>query len=162
MYDIKLFKDIQFPKGKLYEDNGTTYKLIMKCPKIVYTNQSLYNYHIRKTSITSKEFSIKKMDYIYLTEEECDVIEKKFPQLSEECRIRRAIAKFSVLRQMLNKKLNKEEKELENQIIEDLKNEYKNLKKNKYMNKKLKWSFKLLLIDKQILKLGAKIYERVK
>ena len=30
------------------------------------------------------------------------------------------------------------------------------------MNKKLKWSFKLLLIDKQILKLGAKIYERFK
>lgn len=52
LYKIELFEDVRYPKGKKFEDIGTTYKLIDKCDTIVYENKPLYNYLIRSNSIT--------------------------------------------------------------------------------------------------------------
>lgn len=61
LFKMELFNDIRFPEGKVYEDAGTTYKIIPKANKIVYTNQKLYNYlYGRKGAITSS-FSEKKI-----------------------------------------------------------------------------------------------------
>lgn len=162
MYSIELFDDIKFPKGKLYEDNATTYKLIMKCERIAYSNKSIYNYIVRKNSITSSEFSINKMDYIYMTDIECEDIIKKYPELIEECESRKVVARFSVLRQMLNTELTNEEKIKEKEIIEYLKKNYKKILNTKKTSKRIKLSLILLLINKKILKVGANIYERFK
>ena len=44
LYDKKLFKDISYPLGYVYEDIGTTYKIIWQTSNIYYTNKVLY-YH---------------------------------------------------------------------------------------------------------------------
>ena len=44
MYKKELFDDIRFPIGKLYEDLGTTYKLIEKTTKVVLGQRTTYNY----------------------------------------------------------------------------------------------------------------------
>jgi len=44
VYRTSLFKDIRYPKGYLYEDLGTTYKLFLKAKRICFINQPLYNY----------------------------------------------------------------------------------------------------------------------
>ncbi len=162
MYSTDLFENIEFPKGRLYEDNGTTYRLIMKCEKIAYSNKSIYNYIIRKNSITAARFTLKKMDYIYMTDMECNEIIKHYPDLIDVCESRMAVARFSVLRQMLNEKLKNDELVEENRIIEYLKVNYKKLMHNKSTSKKTKMSLVLLMINKNVLRIGANIYEKIK
>ena len=54
VYKKELFKNITYPKNKLHEDIGTTYKLFYESNKIVSTNKKYYNWMMREGSITSK------------------------------------------------------------------------------------------------------------
>ena len=55
MYHRSLFSDgIRYPKGWLYEDLPTTYRLMMKCDYIAFGNYRSYFYRIRNTSIDRK------------------------------------------------------------------------------------------------------------
>ncbi|WP_221388195.1 glycosyltransferase family 2 protein [Clostridium perfringens] len=53
LYKKELFNDVRFPLGKLYEDLGTTYKLIQKSSVIVYSSVPKYNYVQNPKSITN-------------------------------------------------------------------------------------------------------------
>lgn len=53
MYKKILFRNIQFPVGKKYEDNLTTYKLLSKAKAVSYIAKPLYHYIERTGSITS-------------------------------------------------------------------------------------------------------------
>lgn len=44
LYHKDVFKDIQYPVGKNFEDAFTTYKTLHKCEKIAYTELQLYYY----------------------------------------------------------------------------------------------------------------------
>lgn len=53
IYSRRLFNNIRYPKGKLYEDNGTTYKLFHKANSIFVSDKLLYNYLLRSDSISA-------------------------------------------------------------------------------------------------------------
>lgn len=113
LYDINLFKDIRYPKGRLYEDSATTYLLIDKCDKIVIASKSKYNYIIRRNSITNNKFTTKKMDLIISTEEMANYIVKKYPDLKAAADRRVMYSYLSTLSQLANDKdkhLNEEKK----------------------------------------------------
>jgi len=61
LFKRELFNDIRFPEGKVYEDAGTTYKIIPKANKIVYTDQELYNYFYGRVGAITSSFSEKKV-----------------------------------------------------------------------------------------------------
>ena len=42
LYRRNLFEGIQYPKGQIYEDEATTYKVYYKCNKITYISDKLY------------------------------------------------------------------------------------------------------------------------
>ena len=52
IYNRKLFEDIRYPIGRLYEDQGTTYKTIIRAEKIYVSDMILYHYDKRRDSIT--------------------------------------------------------------------------------------------------------------
>lgn len=52
IYKKSLWDDIRFPKGKLYEDIRTTYKLILRCDRVLSVDKPLYIYRQRLGSIT--------------------------------------------------------------------------------------------------------------
>lgn len=57
MYHRSLFLDgIRYPKGWLYEDLSTTYRLMMKCSRIALSNYRSYFYLHRSTSIEGVPF----------------------------------------------------------------------------------------------------------
>ena len=85
LYKIELFKKIKYPKGRLFEDAATTYKLIDSSKKIAINSKSIYNYIIRNNSITNAAFSKKKMDLIISTKEMCNYIKDKYPDLEKAC-----------------------------------------------------------------------------
>ncbi|MCP1639216.1 glycosyltransferase involved in cell wall biosynthesis [Streptococcus gallinaceus] len=73
----KVAKKVTFPKGKLHEDEFTTYKYYLEVEKVAVTNQPLYFYRYRKDSIMNKEFNCKRLDAIEALEERLSIIEQK-------------------------------------------------------------------------------------
>ncbi|HEP1806196.1 TPA: glycosyltransferase [Streptococcus suis] len=76
LYRTSLFNDsnpckkIRYPLGVLHEDQYTTHKLFLKSNKIVFVNDYLYVYRVRKNSITNTPLSDKRiMDNIRGLEE---------------------------------------------------------------------------------------------
>lgn len=62
MYKASLFDGIRYPKGLLFEDLPTTYKLLLRAKKVVFNNEQSYFYLIRSNSIEGAAFSPKKLD----------------------------------------------------------------------------------------------------
>lgn len=162
LYKVELFENIKFPKGKLYEDNGITYKLILKSNKIAYGGTSIYKYYIRDNSITNKQFLIKDLDYIYLTDIAADEIFQKYKLLESECQINKAMARIRILIKMANSTLNREGQKAEKECIYYIRKNYKALICNKYANIKFKFLITFIKIDKKMFKLLATIYKKYK
>ena len=62
MYKASLFKDIRYPKGLLFEDLPTTYRLLLKADKVVFNDEQSYFYLLRSNSIEGAAFSPQKLD----------------------------------------------------------------------------------------------------
>ncbi|MBF0716055.1 glycosyltransferase family 2 protein, partial [Gemelliphila palaticanis] len=70
LYKKKLFNNINYPKGRIFEDEATTHKLFMNSKKIISIDASYYCYRIRNNSIMTENFSAKKAeDLIYIVNE---------------------------------------------------------------------------------------------
>lgn len=162
LYSKELFNEVKFPKGKLNEDNGTTYKLILQCDKIAYGNKSIYNYYKRENSIMTSKFNLSKMDLIELTDEMCDEIDNMYPDLVDTTVKKRITSRFSILRQILVNDLNKEQKQIEREIEKYIKQRKKIILKNKKMDKRDKMALITLILGKKVFMLTWKIYYKIK
>lgn len=162
LYSIDLFQNIKYPEGKLYEDNGTTYKLIMKCDFIAYDSCSIYNYILRQGSITSNDFNSRKLDYIRLTDEACEIMQSRYETLGAVCDVRKSRCRINILRQLINIDKNKKTQRIQKQICADLCKLWVRLKKNPYADSKLKIAVWTALHCNMAFKLMSKIYERSK
>lgn len=100
LYARELFTHVQFPEGKLHEDVGVTYRLILQCDRIAFTNFVGYNYYQHSDSIIHYDFDARKLDLIALTDAMCDEIDAKFLELKNVTNQRRMHARFSILRQL--------------------------------------------------------------
>lgn len=61
LYPRKYFEDIRYPKGKIHEDEFTTYKLLEKASRIAYIEYPLYYYVQRGNSIMGESFNEKRL-----------------------------------------------------------------------------------------------------
>lgn len=76
LYKKSLFDGIQFPEGKLNEDEFTTHKLLYKSKKVVLINQKLYYYRKTPDSITNSKVSIRRLDKLQAVKERLYFFEK--------------------------------------------------------------------------------------
>ena len=81
LFKRKLFEKIRFPQGRINDDEVTALHVLAECRKIVYVNQETYYYRIRANSITTAEFSLKKLDFYYNAKENRRFIQEKLPEL---------------------------------------------------------------------------------
>ncbi len=159
MYRKNLFDYISFPVGKLYEDNATIYKLIMKCNKIAYGNKSYYFYCLRKNSITRCEFNVKKMDAIEMTSIMCDDISKKYSDLSVNCMNKKFKTMFGVYAQMCSSKLsNNQVKKYKSDLRKEILHEGWTLLRNKNINKVNLLALLLSTLGSSFVKIGWYVY----
>lgn len=101
LYKANLFEDIKYPKGKIFEDAFTTYKLIEKSKKISVNLKICYNYMIRGNSILTTSFNKKKIMLIDAYAEMGDLILSKYPDLKYAVKRSQVYANISTLRQMI-------------------------------------------------------------
>lgn len=64
LFKKELFKNIEFPVGKTYEDISTTYKLFSKVDSIVYIPVPMYHYYQRSDSIVNNKTRESIKNYI--------------------------------------------------------------------------------------------------
>ncbi|MCR5417976.1 MAG: glycosyltransferase [Lachnospiraceae bacterium] len=77
LYDAKLWKDIRFPKGRIHEDEATTYKVLDRAKRGVYVKLPLYAYFSAPSSITRDRFSLKRLDWTVAMTDRIFYFEKK-------------------------------------------------------------------------------------
>lgn len=167
LYHRDLFKTVQFPVGKLYEDVGTTYCLIMQCSRYVsFIPLPLYEYHQNQGSIIHQGFNFHKLDLIELTDRMCDEINQKFPKLHDVTNLRRMHARFSILRQMVLAKPTPSDRtkfdETEQGIIDYLRTHKAWVLQNPHSGKRDQLAMRSLLLGLPVFKLAWKIYSYLK
>jgi len=63
LYKASLWKDVRFPKGKIHEDEATTYRIFDKITKGVYVDVPMYAYFSMQDSITRAKFNTRRLQW---------------------------------------------------------------------------------------------------
>ena len=100
LYRRALFGEIRYPEGRLYEDLGTTYRLLYKARRVAWSSAELYYYFQREESIMNCRFSKKKLDRLTVSRELLAWTRTQCPQLEEAAVARMFISDIQVLREM--------------------------------------------------------------
>ena len=64
LYKAALWDGLRFPKGKIHEDEATTYKVFDRVKAGVYVTAPMYGYFEAPSSITRDAFSLKRLDWM--------------------------------------------------------------------------------------------------
>lgn len=104
LYHRSLFESVSYPKGKIFEDIATTYKLMLQCNHIAIGYESKYNYIFHNNSIVNGIFKPSKFDLIEMTDKMAEDVIKVYPRLEKAVLRRRVYSRISTLNQMLSTK----------------------------------------------------------
>ncbi|MDD3429795.1 MAG: glycosyltransferase [Oscillospiraceae bacterium] len=81
LYKRSLFEKVRYPKGMLFEDLFTTYKLLWQCDTVAYTSQKLYGYYQRSNSIMNVAFTPRRMHQVEAAEQILSFVKENCPSL---------------------------------------------------------------------------------
>ena len=100
LYKSDLFHSVRYPKGLLYEDIRTTYKLILRSNGVAVITEPLYHYRQRKGSIVRGTFNqnIFQMHDAFM---ECVSADDVSDDFGDECRRRELKIQCYIVREML-------------------------------------------------------------
>jgi glycosyltransferase involved in cell wall biosynthesis len=154
-----LFNSVRFPKGRIFEDHGTSYLLFDQCDKIICGFVPKYYYVIRDNSIVTSPFSLKKLDLIDMTNQMADYVSNKYPDLKDATLRRQGYAYFSTLNQMLNVD-EPEYIEKRKEIIKFLKSNKSSVIKNHRTPKRDKLAYYCLSLGFPFYKFCWKLYRK--
>lgn len=109
LYDRDLFNDVEYPIGRNFEDESTTYKVIYKSKCIARTYKKLYYYRQREGSITQNTLTAKSLTQKLLAlSEKCDFfINRNEKDIVSYCQAKYSIliiSKFDVCNDVLENK----------------------------------------------------------
>ena len=80
IYKRELFNGIEFPLGKIHEDEFVTYRLIGKTTRLVLCQEAVYFYRQRKNSIM-QEWSVGHLDALEAFAQRNNYLKQYFPNL---------------------------------------------------------------------------------
>ena len=118
LYDYDLFTGVRYPKGELYEDLGTTYKLFDKAVNIALIRIDGYGYFVRSESIQQSKFTKSKMAELYFAKEQKEYIDSRFPELEMATTDKLISSCFHILFSVMEQKgFEKEQNEVKQLIL---------------------------------------------
>ncbi|MDY4077588.1 MAG: glycosyltransferase family 2 protein [Clostridium sp.] len=139
LFKKNLFSDIKFPKGKIHEDEFTTYKLLYKSKKVSYTSEKMYYYRQREDSITHRKFDRQNLDAVEAFEERISFFKNIVKNKFLYCKSVESLYFFCMKSYFLYEKESNSDKK----VLKFLRKKAKNILKGK---SKLLWDFKLRII----------------
>ncbi len=159
LYNTRLFENTKYPKGRLFEDSATTYKLVDACAKIAVDSIPTYNYVMRPGSIVNENFSTSKMDLIISTKEMTDYIRKKYPELDKGCDRRMMYAYLSTLSQLAKSKT--KDKKSEQVLMSYIKINRRKVLKDNNLPKRDRWALRSTFFGFGFYKFAWGIYAKI-
>ena len=143
LYKKEIWRGINFPKGEIFEDISTVYKVIMNSNKIAVINEPLYHY-LRRDDSTSNliDYTILKQQYCAIRRRNKDII-AKYPDLYEKAMGNELKYNIVIWNQLCKKYSWKELLELMSGEFPDLLKEIREGKKKKYFSK-LELKYKIM------------------
>lgn len=92
-----IMSDIQFPKGKYFEDMATMYKVILNTEKIKYIHEELVWYRQHESSIVASINEKKAIHYIDAVDTMCEYVCNKLPTLERAAKVIQCYCKIAVI-----------------------------------------------------------------
>lgn len=159
IYKRELFDDIEYPEGKVHEDEFVTYKIYAKCQKIVTISDKLYYYFVRGNSIMG-QYTVKRLDILEAFRDSIYFIQNTMPELYEQVFLNYlfnlAIAYYRVHQFKLDEQIKKNiREEFQNNWIK-----FKNIKQNEKIDMK-NIAAQIFSISPFLFCIGAGIYLKV-
>lgn len=65
LFRRELFENVRFPSNRINEDEVAALHIYVQCKKVVFLDADTYYYRIRKNSVTTSSFSLRKVDWYY-------------------------------------------------------------------------------------------------
>lgn len=136
IYKASLWDGIRFPKGKIHEDEATTYKIYDRAQKGIYLHKPLYGYFSAPDSITRAKFNIKRLQWMDALDDRIAYFESKLTESQNKTRNYSELingnwkeSKQVIIQEKPEKKIEKEllEKDTEEQNTEDQNIEEQNI-----------------------------------
>lgn len=87
LYKTELVKDVNFPYGKLNEDEFWTYRIFGKANRITRINKTMYFYFQRSSSIMGEGFNLRRLDALEGKANRQEYIKNCFPRLALQSKI---------------------------------------------------------------------------
>lgn len=159
LYKKDLFKDIKYPKGRLFEDIATTGKLICGAKNISVEPVSIYNYVIRGNSISNEDFSEKKLDLISSTKEVVDYVVKRYPELQKAGKRRIMFSYLATLSQLANS--NNKDKNMREFLMGYIKSNRKQILKDSDIPKRDRYALYVTSLGYPIYRIIWRVYKRI-
>lgn len=100
LYKRELFDNIRYPKGRLFEDIATTYRIFLKSNTVIFGAKALYYYVQHSDTISTSTFSEKKLDAVEFVESMTKEIEANYPDLMKICKCRCIDTYVGILKQI--------------------------------------------------------------
>ncbi len=157
LYRTDMAREILYPKGKLFEDIGTTYRFFLASGKIACGYQSQYFYMQRQNSIVSGKFNPHKLDLLEMTDKMAEDVEKVYPELAQAILRRRVYARFSTLNQMLDVDGYKKERD---EIISFIKAHKREIMMDEYAPRRDKMGIRMLSMGYPIYRMAWKALKK--
>lgn len=82
LYRREIHTDILFPKGEINEDEAIVLRILEKCSRIAITDTVVYHYRCRPESITTTNFSVKKLIWAKHCKNNMQLVQSRHPSLS--------------------------------------------------------------------------------
>ena len=119
LYSANLWKTVRYPKGKIYEDYATTYRVMALVDKAAWGNAAMYFYVQHIESIMHQKCSRRSLSLVDIADEETEFIVKEWPALKQEALARKVTSELKCLQNILNAK-NEEFDDYKQKIVEDV------------------------------------------
>ena len=119
LYSANLWKTVRYPKGKIYEDYATTYRVMALVDKAAWGNAAMYFYVQHIESIMHQKCSRRSLSLVDIADEETEFIVRKWPALKQEALARKVTSELKCLQNILNAK-NEEFDDYKQKIVEDV------------------------------------------
>lgn len=117
LFRSELCKKFLFPKGRLYEDLFTIYKILFAAQTVVYLPQVLYAYRKNPDSIMYRKFDRRNLDELDAADAIETFVEENCPQFLPAARARKFSSYSQVLRWMGKADIEKQDVQEEREKI---------------------------------------------
>lgn len=138
LYKREMLEGLRFPQGRINEDEPFVLCLYERMERIAFLDCETYFYRKRKNSITTSDFSVKKVDCVYNSRDNLEFVTSKAPELISAAEYKYCKTLLWCYVNLRNLKGDEQAKELRRQIHKEIREHWKMAISNPYLGFALK------------------------